>query len=117
MRPEDSDDDIEAFRCSVKAEAQQLKDPMYAIDALIHYWRNAPTDQSNGLTATLNTWILSEDADYRYDGMVIARELRIISAVPVLHRLHRRLQDLTGHEVPFEIKKVEGLIAELEADD
>ena len=105
--------EMESYRDDANAEAQRLKDPWIAIERLRILFGRFDESEQRIANQVLSEWLLSEDENVRFDAVALVRDLRVLSAMPVLRELASRLVSSQGPGAPYELKKVNGLIREL----
>jgi hypothetical protein len=98
---------------SANREATELKDSFLALDRLYAWYRRLDDDRRGLADDNLASWLHSPDEAKRFDAIALVREFGIVSAIPALRDLGRRLQANPNASARFEREKVEGLVAEL----
>jgi hypothetical protein len=105
--------DFEAERYRLAVAADQSKVPMAGLFALFDVYRQL--DESNRVLANqvISEWTLSRDELHRYDAVSLIREFNIAVALPALEQLAARLMHEQTVGAPFELEKVNDVIAHL----
>lgn len=106
--------EMNAYRDHVVGQGTSFKDAGYALEKLYVLYRKFDPSEQKMAGDVLREWLLSESEDVRYDALALIREFRVISAVPTLQDLAKRLVHMSGPGAPYELKKVNHLIEELE---
>src|ERR1051326_8148388 len=79
--------EMESYRDDANAEAQRLKDPWIAIERLRILFGRFDESEQRIANQVLSEWLLSEDENVRFDAVALVRDLRVLSAMPVLREL------------------------------
>ncbi len=106
--------EMTAYQESVVRQGTLLKDPVYAQERLCALYRKFDPSERKMAEEVLREWSLSESEDVRFDALALVREFSVISVIPSLQELAKRLVRMSGPGAPYELKKVNRLIEELE---
>jgi len=105
--------EMEGYRQAVDKEAQEFKEPYLAVDRLYALYRRFDADERILADQVLTEWVLSERPSVRFDALALIEDFRIIKAIPALETLAKRLPSSRSPGAPFELEKVNRIIAEL----
>jgi len=102
-----------SYRRTVDDEATSLKDPYVALDRLHALYEKFTDDERRLADQILAEWVLSEDEKMRFDAIALIDDFKVVNTIPALRRLAERLMSSGVPGAPYEIKKVERVIANL----
>jgi hypothetical protein len=105
--------EMAGYRQAVDREAQALKDPYHAHDLLRALYQKFDTGERAMADHVLAEWALSEDANLRFDGLSLIDDFKIITALPALKKLAKRLASSSAVSAPYELRKVNCIITDL----
>jgi hypothetical protein len=106
---------FEAFRDSADDEALSLKDSQLALLRLEELYKKFDARERLMADQLLMEWSLSENEGIRFDALALISHFNIVKAVPALRQLSERLAESVAVSAPFELEKVNKLIAKLSA--
>jgi hypothetical protein len=101
------------YRRSVDDEGRSLKDPHFALDKLRVLYGKFDDKERLMANIVLAEWIVSEDESLRFDALSLIRHFEIRSALPALEELASHLATRADPEAPFELEKVQRIMARL----
>jgi hypothetical protein len=105
--------EMESYRQQADGEAQCQKDSSIVRKRLLQMYRRFDPDERLMASQVLSEWVLSEDEAVRFDALGLIRDLKIVAALPSLRKLAERLGSEQSPGAPFELEKVEHIIAEI----
>ncbi len=103
-----------AYLSEAKAEAMRCKDPMQTYRDLETLYHKFDEDERTMADRVLAEWALSDDGGVRFEALALIEDFGIRSAFPALRELARRLPRSLDPGAPYELKKVERIIAKLD---
>jgi uncharacterized protein with von Willebrand factor type A (vWA) domain len=80
---------------------------------LLQLYNRFDTHERLMANEVLSEWALSVDEATRFDALGLIKDLKIVAAVPSLRKLVERLGKELSPGAPFELEKVERIIAEI----
>lgn len=98
---------------AISDRADRAKDSPGAIPALFAAYAALPQSERPIVDAVLAEALESDDERDRFDALALVREYRIVSAAPSLERLAKQLKGAKSAGAPYELGKVNGILAEL----
>jgi hypothetical protein len=98
----------------ITARAEETKDSMSAIPALLNAYDALGEDERTVVNAVLAEAAESGNETERFDALALIREFTITEAVPSLKRLATRLEISDDVGAPFELEKVNTILGHLE---
>jgi hypothetical protein len=104
---------MESYRHAADEEARALKDSYLALDRLYGLYGGFDDRERALANEVLNEWALSEDENLRFDALALIDEFKISEAIAALKTLALRLAASEAPGAPFELQKVDRLVAEL----
>jgi hypothetical protein len=105
--------EMESYRQQADREAQCQKDSSIVRKRLLQMYSRFDPDERLMASQVLSEWVLSEDEAVRFDALGMIRDLKIVAALPSLRKLAERLGSEQSLGAPFELEKVERIIAEI----
>jgi hypothetical protein len=108
--------EMEAYRQAANEEANEFKHPYIALDRLFALYRKFDAEERAMADEVLTDWVLSENENTRFDALALIREFRIITSIPALQQLAKRLASSRTPGAPHRLEKVNRLIADLSHD-
>ena len=106
---------MESYRRSIDDEARALKDPEIALEELRTLYEKLDSAERQMADQVLAEWALSEDEKLRFDGLALIYDFKVHTAIPALRELAKRLTSSTAPSAPYELKKIERILAKLKA--
>lgn len=113
MNLDDFRQSMASYRASVDVEAKALKDSYLALDKLRALYESFDESERALADDVISEWALSEDEGLRFDGLALIDDLGIVKAVPTLRELIDRLKSSNAPSAPYDLKKVNRIIAGL----
>jgi cysteinyl-tRNA synthetase len=107
--------EMESYRRSIDGEARALKDPEIALEQLRTLYKKFDSAERQMADQVLAEWALSEDEKLRFDGLALIYDFDVYTAIPALRELAKRLTSSTAPSAPYELKKIERILAKLKA--
>jgi len=104
---------MNAAREQIEREAQRDKDTPRALVELQRLYRSFDDAERTAADEVAIAWALSDDLDKRFDGLAMINMHEIRSAVPALRELARRLPGEQGPQSPYDLAKVQRILAKL----
>jgi hypothetical protein len=104
---------MEVYRQQADSEAAQLKDPFTVRKRMLRLYDRLDMRERLMADQVLSEWALSDDEATRFDALGLIRDLKIGTAAPSLRQLAQRLRKEQSPGAPFQLKKVERIIAEI----
>lgn len=104
---------MESNRSQADKDAMCLKDPSIVRERLLNMYGRFDADDRIMANQVLSEWVLSEDEALRFDAVGLIKDLKIGSATPSLRKLAERLGRERSPGAPFELEKVQRIIAAL----
>jgi len=104
---------MNSFWASANREADELKDPIRALERLSGLYRTLDVTEREFADRVLAEWVLSDEEAKRFDAVAMIREFEVASAAPELRELIGRLARSDDPGAPFEREKVEVLLRDL----
>ena len=101
------------YRQSADEESKSRKDPYIALERLRTLYEKFGETERQMADNVLSEWALSEDEQLRFDALALINDFKIVSATPDLQMLAIRLASDTAPSAPYELRKVQRIIAEL----
>ena len=105
--------EMTSYRRSADDDAKSLKDPYVTLEKLRALYGKFDDVERRMADQVLSEWALSEDEGLRFDALALIDDLKIDTAVPVLHKLATRLSSSKAPSAPYDLKKVHRIIAGL----
>jgi hypothetical protein len=105
--------EMESYRQQADSEAERLKDSFVVRNRMLQLYSRFDAHERLMANEVLTEWALSEDEAIRFDALGLIRDLKIITAAPWLRKLAERLGKEQSPGAPFELGKVERIIAEI----
>jgi hypothetical protein len=102
---------MESYRRDADEEAISLKDSYLALDRLHALYRRLDAEERQMADQVLAEWALAEDEKVRFDALALIADFRIRSAEPALQNLMRRLAASAAPSAPYELSKVNRILA------
>jgi hypothetical protein len=113
MTLEDFRTRMNSFWESANREADELKDPIRALELLSRLYRNLDVAERALADRVLAEWALSDDEAKRFVAVALIREFEVVSGAPELCLLISGLAGSDDPGAPFEREKVEVLLRDL----
>ena len=104
---------MESYRASVDAEAKALNDSYLALDRLHTLYESFDDIERKQADEVISEWALSEDEGLRFDALALIDDFGIVDAVPTLRKLIDILKLSNAPSAPYDLKKVNRIIAGL----
>jgi hypothetical protein len=98
---------------TIDARALESKDSPSAIPAVFDAYRSLGTSERRAVDDAIVQAIESPDETTRFDALALVREFRIATAAAALDRLARRLRIADAPGAPYELEKVQTILAGL----
>jgi hypothetical protein len=105
--------EMNAYRDDANAEAKSLKSPYVTLERLDALYIKFDDDERVMANQVIADWVLSEDEALTYDGQHLVRKFKIVSAIPALQELAKRLATSKAPGVKEWLEVVNRLIEEL----
>jgi hypothetical protein len=105
--------EMEAYRQAVHEEADQFKFPYLALKRLYALYRKFDDEERAMADQVIADWVLSDDANVRFDALALTREFHITNAITALEKLAKRLPSTRAPSAPYELEKVNRIIGVL----
>jgi hypothetical protein len=105
--------EMREYREDAQRAADEQKDTYLVLDRLHSLYRRFDANERAMADQVLCEWVLSDDETIRFDAMVLINDLRITQSVPALKELAKRLASSSAPGAPFEIKKINRIVAAL----
>jgi hypothetical protein len=105
--------ELESYRQQADQEAERSKDSFIVRDRMLQLYSRFDAHERLMANEVFNEWALSEDEAVRFDALGLIRDLKIVTATPSLRELAERLGREQSPGAPFELEKVERIIAEI----
>jgi hypothetical protein len=105
--------EMTSYRVAADRDATDAKDSMAVLDRLYALYRRFHADERALADLIVAECALSDDENTRYDAMALIKEFRISAAIPALCTLSRRHSSSTAPGAPFEKRKADRIVAEL----
>jgi len=104
---------MESYRQQADKEATQLRDSFVVRRRLLQLYGRFDAHERLMANQLLSEWALSEDEAIRFDALGLIKDLKISTAMPSLRQLAERLRREQSPGAPFELEKVERIMAEI----
>jgi cysteinyl-tRNA synthetase len=105
--------EMASYRRAADDDAKSLKDPQIALEKLRALYRKFDDAERQMADQVLSEWASSDSEGLRFDALALIDEMKIDMAIPALHELAARLTSSTEPSAPYELKKVQRIIAGL----
>lgn len=102
-----------SYRRSVDEEAKALKDSYLALDRLHALYRKFDSVERVMADQVLAEWVLLDDEAVRFDALALIDDFKIANATRALKQLASRLALSSAPGAPYELQKVDRIIADL----
>jgi len=99
----------------IDQEAEARKNSHGAVFELARLYRSLSDAERSAADELLIEWALSGDEKKQFDGLALIDEFSISSAVPALNRLAERFEQAEGPSAPYDLAKVNRILARLTA--
>jgi hypothetical protein len=86
---------MNTYRDDVKRQGRELRDSLWAGNRLATLYGNFDAEDRGMADQVILEWILSDDANVRFDGEGLASRFKIKTAIPSLEALSERLASST----------------------
>lgn len=107
--------EMAAYPRSADDDAASLKDSQLALEKLSALYKKFDDTERRMADRVLSEWALSEDEGLRFDALVLIDEFKIDTAISSLNELAARLASSEEPSAPYELNKVQRIIAGLGA--
>jgi hypothetical protein len=104
---------MESYRQQADNEATRLKEPFTVRKRMLQLYDRLDMRERLMADQVLSEWALSDDEAARFDALGLIKDLKIGTAAPSLRQLAQRLAKEQSPGAPFELEKVERIIAEI----
>lgn len=105
---------MNAYRQDAVAYAESQKEMQLVSERLGRLYKKFDADERLMADQIVGEWILSDDESIRFDAMDLIEDFKIVSATSALSLLADRLTTSKSPGAPFERKKIERILLELE---
>lgn len=85
-----------------------------ALDRMHAMYQKFDAEERSMANQVLIEWALSDSEKVRFDALVLINDFHIVSAIPALRELAIRLESTNTPGAPYELKKVERIIRNLD---
>lgn len=116
MKPEEFRQAFSTARLAADREANESKDSMLALVRLSALYGSFDADERILANDIISEWVLSADETMRYDALALIDEFKIVTAIPALRALSRRLLSSAAPGASYEKQKADRIIASLAVD-
>lgn len=106
---------IAEYRRHADEEGRALKDTYLALERLHSLYRQFDARERELADQVFSEWVVSDDANVRFDALALVDDFSIVRAIPSLRDLARRLVSSTAPSAPYELTKVRRVIDDLTA--
>lgn len=107
---------LNAERARIDREAEARKDSQSAVFDLARLYRSLSDEERSLADEVFIEWALSGDEKKQFDGLALIDEFSISSAIPALNRLADRFEQAEGPSAPYDLAKVNRILARLTAE-
>jgi cysteinyl-tRNA synthetase len=111
MNLEEFRKEMEAYRRAVDKEAVSLKESYQALERLHSLYDRFDAEERQLADQVLADWVLDDDEAVRFDALALITDFRIKTAEQALQKLASRLATSARPGAPYELKKVNRILA------
>jgi hypothetical protein len=105
--------EMTAYRQAVEKEGEALRDSCHSLDRLYALYEKFDAEERAMADRVIAEWALSDDENTSYDARVLIRHFKIITALPALEKLAKRLSSSRARGADSVLEVVNRLVADL----
>ncbi len=105
--------EMASYRQSADIEAEAMKDPYVTLERLRTLYLKLEPRERQMAEQVLGEWVTSENEAIRFDAKALVNDLDIVSAVPALRELTKRLASSGAPSAIYETETANRLIEKL----
>lgn len=105
--------EMNEYRRDAKKDADAFKDPVLVFERMQALYRKFDAAERRMADQVIAEWLSSANEALRFEACILTTELNIVSAVPALKELAKRLPSMREPGAPSELKAVHRAITEL----
>lgn len=98
--------EMNEYRRNARKDAHAFKDPVLVFERMQALYRKFDAAERRMADQVIAEWLSSADESLRFEACILTTELSIVSAVPALEELAKRLPSMSGPGTPSELKAV-----------
>ena len=103
---------LDTYR-QLKDAAEAFQDSQSVAFGLLDAYDRLSSEEKNDVHEVLAEWLESDDNKLRYDAEFVTSQRRIVEMVPAVEKAIERIDESSGPEAKYEVKKLRRILNEL----